>query len=416
MNKKGRGIKDFIKNNKKALGIGAATIALLSLYNHKQRNPDYIPDYKFYGSGKLKCECGLTPKSIMKKIGGRKVALLLHKHPKILIGKGWLGDLAKYLTKKTLNILSEEGIDMAINLAVFIVGEPFREIITQLLKIYGVKALKFIKKYAKKGINYIAEKLQENKDKKEKKGSGGICHKCEYHLENLISKNKIKPHHIAKMGAGFLDELGDAFIWAGKNVISPVISGVTSTILPGSAGRLISGAITAPIDNLDTIAHTLSPSYTYTDPTKDTRDAIYFRRKYKGAGKPKKHSYSKIIKLLKKSTKLIPVSLLEDLYSEVYDPETYSILPKRVLSDRTESIWGGSNILPSEDEIRIQPYPYPVENDMGIDNMDIYEKPIKDQYWGKPTTIRGGNKKQNEEEKIKHNKKYYLMMNILNYN
>ena len=46
MNKKGRGIKDFIKNNKKALGIGAATIALLSLYNHKQRNPDYIPDYK----------------------------------------------------------------------------------------------------------------------------------------------------------------------------------------------------------------------------------------------------------------------------------------------------------------------------------------------------------------------------------
>src|ERR1700679_2556637 len=109
----------------------------------------------------IQCSCGNDHKKMMKHIGGRRTALLIVKHHKLL-GKGFFSKMSK----KTFKTIGDAGVKILIEIAIRILGEPFRKEITLLIGHYGVDALKYIEKYSSKGIGYIIKKLSLKNKKK----------------------------------------------------------------------------------------------------------------------------------------------------------------------------------------------------------------------------------------------------------
>jgi hypothetical protein len=360
---------DYIKKYKKpiagATALAATVGALIGLHRGKPEDPLLgnapIPE-KFYpftgssfkltdlasgiGSGmKGGCKSCSSPYKCIKNMGGGDFAHLLYKHK--LIGKGWLSDFAHSLTSKTFNFLGEYGTAALIEIAVKILGEPFRKPITFLVNKYGVKAVKYIKKYAHKGIDYIKDKLTE------KKGGSHSCSNCYDTVDDMIGRGFYpEPSKISKFGKGFKDDLGNAAIWFAKNVSTPIVR----FILPGKFGALAS----KPIHDVDKLVGATS-NYKYQDPFEDaqTPQDVEDTKDKTSTGSRKPVRENKIIKKIKKLEgkgkvkdtlknieSKVPWSYVEEIIGDVFRTlPRYSLVPRRFLFDpEQESIWGnGAN-------------------------------------------------------------------------
>jgi hypothetical protein len=415
---------DFLKKHKKKIGavagltgllagITAASALNLKKNSRPEREPSVgIDDYErllrgplsnpaleepsmnpfsdeYSGFGK-KCKCGLCSKKIMKKLGGREVALLMIKQPKI--GMGILEDLAKLAHKgvtKGFNFLGETTLRALIEVAVGLLGPLSRPFVTELIMKFGLKGLGFIKKYAHKGVTWIKNNVKKLDEPKQ--GKGMMCPHCKPYFISEFMKGNIKGKDIEKMGGSFGDDLGNLFISLGKRVVAPALR-----IIPGSLGE----ALAYGPEHMGELAQLGSPGFTPEDPLADDEPE---KARYQGAqvtaqAQPKpyksllkakpdatakafvkggKSFMDRLIALAptrllstmlhehmrdgmargretkkeetkkggKKSKediliKLIPWDLLKKIFGEVLDIPSRSILPKRFLDRENKSFWG----------------------------------------------------------------------------
>ena len=312
---------DFLKKHKKKIGavagltgllagITAASALNLKKNSRPERRPSIgIDDYErllrgplsnpaleepsmnpfsdeYTGFGKT-CKCGLCSKKIMKKLGGREIALLMIKQPKI--GMGILEDLAKLAHKgvtKGFNFLGETTLRALIEVAVGLLGPLSRPFVTELIMKFGLKGLGFIKKYAHKGVTWIknnVKKLDEQPTRsvgsrsnpsgldKPKQGKGMMCPHCKPYFISEFMKGNIKGKDIEKMGGSFGDDLGNLFISLGKRVVAPALR-----IIPGSLGE----ALAYGPEHLGELAQLSSPGFVPEDPLGDDEPE---KARYQGA-------------------------------------------------------------------------------------------------------------------------------------
>ena len=424
---------DFLKKHKKKIGIATSLAALLgtigtatALNLKKNSRPEREPsvgmddyerllrgplsnpaleeesknpfsdEYSGFGKSQTKCKCGLCSKKIMKKLGGREVALLMIKQPKI--GMGILDDLAKLAHKgvtKGFNFLGETTMRALIEVAVGLLGPLSRPFVTDLIMRFGLKGLGFIKKYAHKGVAWIKNNVKKLDEPKQ--GKGMMCPHCKPYFISEFMKGNIRGKDIEKMGGNFGDDLGNLFISLGKRVVAPALR-----IIPGSLGE----ALAYGPEHLGELAQLGSPGFVPDDPLGDDEPekARYLGAQVTAQAQPKpyksllkakpdatakafvkggKSFMEKLIALAptrllstvlhehmregmrgrktetkkeetkkeetkkggKKSrldilVKLIPWDLLKEIRGEVLDIPSRSILPKRFLDRENKSFWG----------------------------------------------------------------------------
>lgn len=375
------------------------------------------------GSGR-KCKCGKCCKKIMKSIGGEGLASMMMQHPKV--GYGILDDLSKLAHKgitEGFNFIGENSLIALIEIAVALLGEESRPFVTNLILKFGLKGLSFIKKYAHKGVTWIKKNVKKLDEPK--KGKGMMCPHCKPFFMDEFVKGNIRGADIVKMGGNFANDLGNATIWFSKNLLAPALR-----IVPGSLGEAMAygpehldkiAELTSPgYEYEDPITDKHSkPSYygAYVKPTKQPTIKTKSTKITDVTAKPfisggKKSFIDKLIELVptrlisslisesvrapikkddkkegakegtkegtkkggKKSktdilVKLIPWDLLKQIFKEVLDIPSYSILPRRFLSDGEKSIWGNGF------RTRLGPEGYPIKPP-GIPP-SITKKPIK---------------------------------------
>src|ERR1019366_5248951 len=151
------------------------------------------------------CPCGNDNIKMLKYVGGGRSAFLICKHHKIL-GDGFMSDVMDIMTKRRKR---------------------------------GGNKMNVLKKYPKKGG----------------------CDKCMCNLDKAFENREIQPENLSLHGSGWLNDVADGLIWFGKNIVAPV----TSAVIPGIVGKIVA----FPAAHADTIAHALSPGYTYDDPLAD---------------------------------------------------------------------------------------------------------------------------------------------------
>jgi len=210
------------------------------------------------GSGLNKCACGKSHKQVLKLMGGFHVGQILRKS-----GLNYVKNYLKNIGKSTFKLVSSKAPRILIEIGVSILGEEARPIITTLVYAFGARAIDMIRKYSKKGIKYIVNKLEGQSLKKRGGGKRTIssrqqCRYCPSFVEMSIKKGKITPEDFKLMGRGFADDLTNGLVWFSEEVLSPVIEAV----VPSVAGKAL-----AAVPKLNRIlAESLSPNYHYQDP------------------------------------------------------------------------------------------------------------------------------------------------------
>jgi len=193
------------------------------------------------------CRCGNDSDKILDSLGGAHLGKLIMKNPKH--GLGLISSLHSGITTG-FNFLGSLTLDTLIEIAVRLVGEPFRKPITRLVKKYGWQSIAVIKKYAHKGLTAIKNALKTEMIK----NGHGCCSECENHLEKQFLGGRLK---YDKYGGGVLDDMANYIVGALHRV-----GGVAEAVVPGLIGKAI-GYVPKQAGKL---AELLSPNYRFKDP------------------------------------------------------------------------------------------------------------------------------------------------------
>lgn len=373
--------------------------------------------------GRGSCCCGRDCNEIMEKLGGYQVAQnYLIKYPKV--GSGLIDNLVQKGVSKGFNLVGNYGLNLLIEIAVGLLGEEFRKDIVHLVKKYGWKSITFIKKYAHKGIDYIKKKVEENYggslcpqcndfldnefrcgniDSLEKMGSGwtdDLATGLTWFGKNVIAPAaRIIPGSLGEAlayGPANLDKIGELGSpdWQYKDPFEeerelPSYQGARSKAPKGKGFKkpepkykrdtfeLLSGLIPSRL---------IGTMIGETMPINKGDTSIVPARFRPRVGDGSKSKLVKYGKAFEKIVKYLPVDLLKELFWEMVEgPPSMSILPRRLRHDpMQQSIWGdgrsgGTKMLPKpeytdeekemmilpypdEPEMRIQPFPYPVQH------------------------------------------------------
>jgi hypothetical protein len=338
---------------------------------------DPLPEGDLYGG--RKCRCGSCASKIMEYFGPDHLAQMMIQNPKI--GNGIISDLHSGISKG-FNLVGKTGLNVLVEIAVALLGPLSRPFVNKLIFKYGMKGLSFIKKYAHKGLTWIKNNVMDalkgeeiEKPKKTIKGKGACCDMCKPFYEDEFMKGNIRGKDIEKIGGSFLDDLGSSIVLFGKKVLAPV-----ARIMPGSLGEALAYAP----EHLGEIASLTSPGFKPEDPFAEEEQKPAYSGAYVAPSsqpKPFKDKrpakkditakpftgsgfFEKLMALVphrlvnsmlhekmregmtrksdksdkkggkstsKKIYKLIPWELLKELFSEVLDIPSVSILPKRML-------------------------------------------------------------------------------------
>lgn len=313
------------------------------------------------GYEKPLCRCGNDSDKILHSLGGAHLGKLILKHPKH--GYGLVSDLHKGITKG-FNFLGGLSLDVLIEIAVKLVGEPSRKPITRLVKKYGWQSIAVIKKYAHKGLTAIKNALKTEMIKSGK----GCCSECKSHLEKEFVGGRL---NYKKYGAGFWDDVGN-YVFGALHRVGDVIQGV----IPGTIGK----AIAYIPKQAGKMGELVAPNYKFKDPytlgdgmhggssifekiidlipfellgeaaVEKARHSMGFpsafdRRKVKKGGK-------EIPPTIKKIGALIPWEILTEILAQYLNIPDYGVIPE----DKKLN-WGRGK---SEGMAHILPY-YPAE-------------------------------------------------------
>jgi len=193
------------------------------------------------------CRCGNDSDKILDSLGGAHLGKLIMKHPKH--GLGLISSLHSGITSG-FNFLGSLTLDTLIEIAVRLVGEPFRKPITRLVKKYGWQSIAVIKKYAHKGLTAIKNALKTEMVK----NGHGCCSECENHLEKQFLGGRLK---CDKYGMGFWDDVGN-YVFGALHRVGDVIQGV----IPGTIGK----AIAYIPKQAGKMGELVAPNYKFKDP------------------------------------------------------------------------------------------------------------------------------------------------------
>ncbi len=262
---------NFIKSNQKDFAMGAEDIKALQNYKKMIPNPN-----NEYGLPDTPVPEMQIPENISQNVdnifGGSAISFLKKHKKKLGLGKEVIKALEEF------DMQNGKFIDYENNVPLHPMNpQPSCECGCSALDIaqkIGGKDVAFMvvkNKEHLKGLGFLDNLNEQFKDAKI--GSGKIykarkcnsCSKCSDTLENMLVGGYLKPEQFSMMGSGWLDKFADGLIWFGNKIAKPL-----ENLLPGGIGKVL----TYPMSHLDSIAHTLSPGYTYHDPTSSDNEVV----------------------------------------------------------------------------------------------------------------------------------------------